>query len=307
MDPRQLVTFEAVARTGSFSAAARELHLTQPSVSRQVAALERNLGGALLERLPGRLRLTDLGELLLEQAESISGQLSSLRALAAQWRAAERGALRIVGFPTAMSSFVPAACSALLALHPDLDVHLAERSPRTGAAEVRRFDADIALVFRGPDAAGERFPGTERLLVRERFVVALPAGHRLADRRAIELAELAGELWARGTQGDPRTALIQRACVAAGFEPRVVAELDNQLGTRAFVAAGLGVTLLPELGLRWMSGDVVTRPLRDPGPERDVLAVALDSAARRPAVAAMLDALEVAAVDTISTLRRGVE
>ena len=109
MDPKRLLTVRAVARRRSFSQAARELSLSQPSVSQQVAALERELGARLLERRPGGLRLTRPGAVLLEHADAIAERLGLATAQLAEIAGAERTTLRLGAFPTALASLVPAA------------------------------------------------------------------------------------------------------------------------------------------------------------------------------------------------------
>src|SRR5215213_3435295 len=113
MEPRRLLTFRAVARERSFSAAARALSLSQPSVSQQVAALERELGAQLLDRRPGGLRLTPAGTVLLQHADAIAGRLDLAAAQLADIAAAERSTLVIGAFPTALAVLVPAALERL--------------------------------------------------------------------------------------------------------------------------------------------------------------------------------------------------
>src|SRR3954463_4426414 len=109
MDPKRVLTFRAVAHERSFSRAARTLSLSQPSVSNQVAALEREVGSRLLEREPGGLRLTAEGEILLEHADAIAERFELAAAQLAAAAEGRRTRLRIGAFPTALAGFVPAA------------------------------------------------------------------------------------------------------------------------------------------------------------------------------------------------------
>src|SRR4051812_5981624 len=109
MDPRRVLTFRAVAHRRSFSGAARELSLSQPAVSTQVAALERELGARLLEREPGGLRLTREGEILLVHADAIAERFELAAAQLGAAAAGRRARLRIGAFPTALASLVPEA------------------------------------------------------------------------------------------------------------------------------------------------------------------------------------------------------
>src|SRR4051812_20522851 len=109
MDPGRVLTFRAVAHERSFSRAARELALSQPSVSNQVAALEREIGARLIDRRPGGLRLTRAGEILLEHADAIAERFDLAATQLAAAGRTERARLRIGAFPTALAGFVPAA------------------------------------------------------------------------------------------------------------------------------------------------------------------------------------------------------
>src|SRR4051812_8423294 len=126
MDPRRVLTFRAVAHHRSFSRAARALALSQPSVSNQVSALEREIGARLLAREPGGLRLTREGEILLEHADAIGEQS---RPAGAQTAAAARGGRARLGIgasPTALAGLAPAALARVREHHPDVKVSVDE-------------------------------------------------------------------------------------------------------------------------------------------------------------------------------------
>ena len=122
MDPRRLLTFRAVAHERSFSRAARELALSQPSVSNQVAALEREVGVRLLAREPGGLRLEPEGAILLEHADAIADRLELARTQLAEAARGYRERLKIGAFPTALAGLIPAAIDRVRAAHPDMKV-----------------------------------------------------------------------------------------------------------------------------------------------------------------------------------------
>src|SRR5688572_27413054 len=122
MEPRRVLTFRAVARERSFSRAAEALALSQPSVSNQVALLEREIGARLLERAPGGLRLTREGEILLEHADAIAERLALAGTQLAAVAQGERARLRIGAFPSALAGLVPAAIARLRDAHPDTKV-----------------------------------------------------------------------------------------------------------------------------------------------------------------------------------------
>src|ERR1700742_3624007 len=151
MDPRRLLTFRAVAHERSFSRAARRLSLSQPSVSNQVAALEREVGSPLLERGPGGLKLTAEGEILLEHADAIAARFE----LAGQQLAARRSQarLRIGAFPTALAGLVPAAIERLRERHPATKFSVDEGTTDL-AARVRSGELHLAVAFQ--DSADPR-------------------------------------------------------------------------------------------------------------------------------------------------------
>ena len=122
--------------------------------------------------------------------------------------------------------------------------------------------------------------------------VALPAGHALARRRTLRLEELAGEDWMLGSQGTcPDTSIFLRSCQRAGFEPRIAFHSDDYQAIQGFVAAGMGVSFIPDLALAAVREDVVIRSLGPRAPVRHVVAATLAGSFVSPAKRAMLDVL----------------
>ena len=154
LDPRRLLTFRAVARAGSFSAAARELSLTQPAVSQQVAALERELGARLLHRGPGGLTLTEAGTVALDHADAVAERLALADAQFAEL-GDDRGALRVGGFPSALATLVPAAIASVVPQR----VEAVEGTVEELAAWVADGSLHVAVLFQDAAAPGARAPG----------------------------------------------------------------------------------------------------------------------------------------------------
>jgi DNA-binding transcriptional LysR family regulator len=281
----RLRVLREVARRGSFSAAADALHLTQPAVSRHVAKLERETGMRLVDRLPGRLRLTDAGRALVEHAETVMAALSAAERSLDALRGAQAGTLRIASFPSAAVSLVAGALRTFHRAHPDVEVSFVDAQSNEALEVVRAGEADIGLAF-GPapaDAAGLRLLP----LLSDRLKAALPLTHTLAARPRLRLEELRDEDWIVGTTAT----LTIDACRAAGFEPRIVARTDQQNATHAFVAAGLGVTLVTSLRLVHPAHRLAVIALSDPV-ERQVYAATLDAAPPAPPTARFLALLE---------------
>src|SRR3954470_8726021 len=202
MDPRSVLTFRAVAHLRSFSRAARELSLSQPSVSNQVGALEREIGARLLDRRPGGLRLTHEGEILLEHADAIAERFALADAQLAVAAHGQRTRLRIGAFPTALAGLVPSAIARLRERYPDTKVSVDEGSDDL-PARVRSGALHLALAFQDSAQPRHEPPGVERRdLMQERFMVAVAADHRLAQRPEVRLADLSEDDWtAASTDG----------------------------------------------------------------------------------------------------------
>jgi DNA-binding transcriptional LysR family regulator len=288
-DARRLLVFRAVAHAGSFSAAARELHRSQPSVSRAVASLEGELGLPLLLRGRDGPRLTDAGRALLTRADVVAGQLERARDEMAAHRRLDAGTVRLGAFPSAAEALGVDVVRRLGAERPGLRVELRETPAGLAHARVLQGELDVALSFDLEGAGGTAHPDLREVpLMREELLLCVPRDHPAARRRRIGLAELAGEPWIQaGGPGSPR--LVEQACRRAGFEPRIAA---HATASQTLVAAGAGVTLAPSLARIRRRPDVVFVAL-DERPHRDVRAV-VPASPPGPAVAGVLRALAAA-------------
>src|SRR4051812_7495606 len=258
MDPRRLLTYRAVARERSFSAAARSLALTQPAVSQQVAALERELGARLLDREPGGLRLTPAGEVLLAHADAVAERLELARTQLAELAADTR--VRIGAFPSALAALVPTAIARLRETTPGAEATAEEGGTVELAERVRRGRLHVAVGFQDAAQPRREHAGTERRdLLREPFLVGLWPGHPLADRDAVAIADLAEEAWVAPSD----SGIIAEACRAAGFAMRLTMISRDPLANRALIAQGLAVTLVPRLLSDEFRG-VELRPIAGP-------------------------------------------
>jgi len=287
LDPRRLLTFREVAAQGSFSRAAEALALSQPAVSQQVSALERELGTELLVRGRAGTVPTAAGELLLEHAEALAARLdladTQMEALVGE----EQRTLRLGAFPSAIATIVPQAIAAVTAERPELQVELREATLAELPAEVQAGRLHMAVCFQ--DAAGERREpeGLRRIdLAEEPMVAMVGAKHRLAGRKEIGLAELADDPW----DAPSRDGIVVNACRAAGFEPRLVLLARDPLASRAIAAAGLAVTLTPSLTAGLDLPGVVSLKLKGKAPRRSLYALVPETGAH-PVTGALVDAL----------------
>ena len=287
MDPRRLLTFREVAHHASFSRAGEALALTQPAVSQQVSALERQLGLQLLERGPGGPTPTVAGALLLAHADAVADRLAQADAQVAELAASERETLRVGAFPSALATVIPKAIKRLRRQLPDVQVEAVEASGTELGAMVAAGTLHAAMCFQDAELPPRRPEGTERHeLGREAMLAVLAPEHPLAGRERLTIAELAEDTWTAPS----RDHLVYRACVRAGFEPRIAFVTRDVLAARGLVASGLAVTLMPELLAAGLP-DVAMVPLDGPQPSRSLYAL-LPEAGARPAALAFLEALQ---------------
>lgn len=296
VDVRRLRVLCEVARQRSFSGAAASLGYTQPAVSRQVALLEAELGTQLVLRLPQGVVLTDAGRLLVERGETLLGGLRALEDEIKALAGLEGGRLRLAAFSSACSSIVPLAVAMFRERHPAVELSVVMSEPQQSLAGVRAGDFDLAL-SNDPAAlaGGSALPASSAVaavhLFDDPMLVALPPDHRLANEPALGLDRFADEPWMLATPSTcPDWRLLQHACHAAGFEPRVSFQNDDYAVVLGFVAAGLGVAVIPDMVARTAPEGVLIRALDPPPPPRQILALT-PSAYRSAATQAMLEVL----------------
>ncbi|MFF3498688.1 LysR family transcriptional regulator [Streptomyces sp. NPDC003247] len=295
IEARHLRVLRAVAATGSFSAAGRELGCTQPAVSQQMKALEASVGTPLLVRSGREMRLTQAGQALVRHAAGILAGLTAAEEEVAAIAGLRAGRVRLVSFPSGSSTLVPTALAALRAAHPGTRVSLEEAEPPESVDKLRAGDCDIALAFRYEDAPGaeEWADLVVRPLLTDRLVALLPERHPLADARSLDIGELAGEPWIAGC---PRCrGQLVEVCEGAGFTPRIDFATDDYPAVAGLVGAGLGVAVLPQLAIESVRPRGARAVTLEPAVRREIVALTLPDLAQVPAVAATLEQLGRAA------------
>jgi DNA-binding transcriptional LysR family regulator len=298
-DLNQLRVLHHVAERGSFSAAAEALDYTQSAVSKQIAALERETGAVLIERAVRPVRLTDAGSALLRHAEAAFSHLSAAEQELAAITGLRAGTLRLGTFASAGATLVVPAISAFHAHHPDVKLSLIEADPRESISLVRAGELDLAVIHDYPALSA---PLDEHLepahLLEDPFELVLPKDHPLGKKRRLGLAALSGEHWlfTRITGGVSSTydRLMRGACAVAGFEPQILFEINDCQTAQGFVAAGMGIAVLPHLALHPLNPNVTVRKLND-APSRSVLAIRVAGSAPTPATQTALELLRQAA------------
>ncbi|WP_344030930.1 LysR family transcriptional regulator [Streptomyces luteireticuli] len=298
IEARHLRVLRAVAGTGSFSAAARELGCTQPAVSQQMKALEQSAGTPLLIRTGREMRLTEAGQALVRHAAGILAGLTAAEEEIAAIAGLRAGRVRLVSFSSGSSTLVPTALAEMRAAHPGTFVSLVEAEPPRAVGMLRAGDVDIALAFRYPEVrGGEQAAEWDDLVVRplltDRLVGVVPDGHPLADAERVAIGEFADEPWIAGCPRCRRH--LVEVCENAGFTPRIDFATDDYPAVFGLVGAGLGVAVMPELAVESVRHKGSRTVPVEPVVQREIVALTLPDLARVPAVARMLDHLTAAA------------
>lgn len=269
LESNDLRLFDEVARSGSFTAAAELLGYTQSAVSRRIATLERSTGGPLFQRLARGVRLTPAGVALHRHVVALLERMDRAGEELAAIHGGSGGTLRVGAFATANVDLVPRALKAFAARHPGVDLRVVEGLTGRLLDRLHGGALDLAVVSDYPAGLPE---GAQTVLLREdELLVALQEDHPLAAGEVVDLRELAGENWIESAPRGQPTLLVQ-ACAAAGFTPRSGLRVAEWTGKFGFVAAGLGVTLVPRLAARAVPHGVVLRPLGAHAPRRKVYA-----------------------------------
>ncbi|TVT32022.1 LysR family transcriptional regulator [Amycolatopsis rhizosphaerae] len=289
-DVRRLQVLRAVISSGSISAAARNLGYTPSALSQQLATLEREAGIALLERVGRGIRPTPAGTLLSEHAEVISAQLSKAEAELADLKAGRTGRLTIRYFATAGAALVPPAVATVRREFPGVQLDLKVLEPVDSVPLVQAGEVDVSVIVWHGEWHGE---GVELVhLLDDPYRAILPKNHPLAHKPVLDLADLADEPWvgSEGLPGPCRDVLVA-ACGAAGFVPNFVMDCEDYQTAQGFVAAGLGISLVPVLGLGAAPKGVVVKRLRRPEPVRSIQAAIAARARDQPVVRCLVDNL----------------
>jgi DNA-binding transcriptional LysR family regulator len=284
LDVTRLRVIDAVARHGSVTAAARELHYSQPSVTHHLARLEAETGAQLLQRVGRGIRLTEAGRLLADRAAEILGRIDAVDAELAAHVGLSAGRIRLAGFSSAIGALVPAAVAELATRHPGLEVNLVDTHPPEAFELLRTGKVDVAIVFRYDETAPE--PRGVRLhhLVDDPLYVLSNGPATIADLR--------DSTWIAGC--DRCRSHLIALCAAEGYEPRIGYTSDDMVVMQALVAAGLGVTTMPGLALRTHQAAALTATELQ-GSRRHVYAATYGEPPDPRPIAALVNALQASA------------
>lgn len=293
LDVRRMQILRAVVTSGSVTAAAAHLGYTPSAVSQQVAALERETGIALLERVGRGVQPTAAGRLLTGHAAVISQNVAEAESALADLRAGRTGRIAICYFGSVGPTLLAPALARFRREYENLTIDLTLTELEDPLRGVTQGDTDLTITV---GASAEGRPGIRVVhLIDDPYCAVLPKGHPRAGQRVLNLADLAGEPWVGCEPPGPCLEPVVDACAAAGFSPDFVANSEDYATAQGFVAAGLGVSLIPQLGLSTRHPDVVIRRVRRPEPVRAIYAAVREVALAQPAIRTLLDALKSAA------------
>ncbi|MBX0326504.1 LysR family transcriptional regulator [Oscillochloris sp. ZM17-4] len=293
MELRHLRYFEAVARHSHVTRAAAELHIAQPALSKQISQLEHELGVALFDRVGRNVRLTEAGEALLPHARAVMAQVEASRAEMAERIGLSKGRATVGAPPTVGNQLLPPVLAAFNKRYAGIELRLHEAGVQTLLDLLETGLTDVAVVTLPVD--------DENLTVvpifTEEMVIAVWRGHHLAGRGEVAISDLAGEPWVLSPENYELREAALVACERAGFSPRVVLDGGETDTLLRFVAAGVGIALVPRLAVQG-AADLVALRVSDQKLQRSLGVVWRGDRVASPAARAMREFL-------VEQLRRG--
>jgi LysR family hydrogen peroxide-inducible transcriptional activator len=245
MELHQLRYFCAVAETGSFSRAAEQSHVAQPSLSQQILKLEDELGARLFDRLGRTVRLTDLGKTFLPRARAVLRELEAAKGDVRERKDSIGGPLAVGVIPTVAPYFLPPHLTFFTRQFPQVEITVVEEITPVLLERLRASRVDVALLalpIRGHEF--DAFP-----LLTERLFAALPRKHPLANRRSISLKDLRKEPFLLLRDGHCFRDTAVAACDRARVNPQVIFESGQFSSILSMVGAGMGVSIVPEMAV----------------------------------------------------------
>jgi LysR family hydrogen peroxide-inducible transcriptional activator len=270
MEFHQLRYVCAIAETGSFSRAAEHCQVAQPSLSQQVLKLEEDLGAKLFDRMARRVRLTEAGRAFLPHARSILSQMEAARSSVVDKCADVRGSVSVGVIPTIAPYQMPRFAAAFAGKYPDAKLRIVEDTTPVLVESLRNLSIDIAILalpLRHKDL--ELFP-----LRTEPLFAVLPRDHPRAGAKSLALKDLRGEPFVMLRDGHCFRDLSLATCTHARITPHIAFESGQFSSLFGMVAAGVGVSLVPEMAIDRNAGCHYVR-LSDARATRTIVAAVL--------------------------------
>lgn len=246
IDVTRLEVLVAVARAGTLTAAAADLHLSQPTLSHHLRRLEVETGAVLVQRVGRGLRLTAEGERLAARGEEVLGLLSRADAELAAASSLQAGHVRLAVFPSGVATLGPHILEALARAHPGLTLDLTEAEPPEAERLLVAGAVDLAIAFRYPQQETSAAVSVE-VLGEDPLYLVTPRRAAASGITIPELAQFADDTWMAGCERC--RGYLMSTCASAGFTPRIAFASDDYVAAQALIAVGHGVTVLPRLAL----------------------------------------------------------
>jgi LysR family hydrogen peroxide-inducible transcriptional activator len=270
MEMNQLRYVVAVARTGNFSRAAEQCHVSQPSLSQQIQKLEDELGERLFDRMKRQTKLTPHGEVFVRRAVRILEEAEMAIREASDAKSLVSGALTIGVLPTIAPYLLPETIGAFARKYPGVEIVVQEDTTAQLLKQLTTYEIDFALV--SDPIEDSRFEVRE--LFAEELLLALPPGHPLTRKRTVPAAALRGERLIVMREGHCLGDQVLGFCEQREMKPTVSFRSAQLETIQALVAAGLGLSLIPAMAVRNEgANDLEYRSIQPPRPERKILAV----------------------------------
>ncbi|MEU1145173.1 LysR family transcriptional regulator [Streptomyces sp. NPDC005863] len=267
MQFQQLHYFVAVAEARHFTRAAEQVHVSQPSLSQQIRALEKELGAELFSRARGNIALTDAGEALLPLARRILADADTARIEVQELAQLRRGRIRLGATPSVCTGLLPEVLRAFHDRHPGIQLLIEEGGSHDLVRELARGALDLALVVLPLPTPSPALTTVE--LLREDLVVVSSPESR-SHGRSVRIADLQGERLVMFRHGYDLRELTVTACRAEGFEPEFAVEGGEMDAVLGFVRAGLGVAVVPRMVAERAGPDLRMTPLARPSLHRTI-------------------------------------
>lgn len=287
MELRQLRYFVEVAEREHISEAAEHLHVAQSAISRQIANLEEELGAPLFERVGRNVKLTPIGKTFLEHSITALKAIDFAAKQVEEYLDPAKGTIK-VGFPTSLASYVlPTVISAFKKEYPDISFQLRQGSYKYLIEAVKNRELNLALL--GPLPPKDEAINTT-VLFSENIHALLPATHPLAKKESINLIDLRNDDFVLFPDGYILQKVAVDACKSAGFLPSITSEGEDMDALKGLVAAGIGVTLLPESSLYDSTPRMTVKvPIANPAIRRNVGIIAPTTRELAPSEQVFLD------------------
>lgn len=264
MELRHLRTLDAIARHGSFTRAAEELHLAQSALSQQVRRLEAELGVDLLRRTSRTVAVTDAGQVVLDYARRVLSEVDGLQAELEELSGVLRGKVAIGAIWPTGSFDLPDLLGAYHSAHPGVDIHLVEHTADHLLDLLRKDELDCIFASVDPDMLGDEFAATK--LFEEELVATIAPDHRLADVEHVTMHDLARETLIAYREGSELRRRLEWTMAAENLTPRNAFYCTEMAAVRALASRGLGVAVMPRSIAELPGPPVAVKPVRPAPP-----------------------------------------